>query len=227
MRRTRLSRRRFAGFLSLLLGGRWLSAPPRAVAAGTPMCSFTAEQLAILGHQANAFPGLSAVRRELPPGFPFHSALQPLHYCAAYVFFWEVPFEALVRDPDADANRAHSDLLLAFPTAGDASDAFHDLVALSRSPTATQRDPQHRIDDENAPSLGEERLAQSTTEFGTEIDGDGTRHEEPNIAQYDFAFRRGPVLVLSDDTFSPDAADFGLALSLAEALDARIAAALQ
>jgi len=220
----------------IALAAAWWRAAcvPRAVASALPGCAFTAEELATFGHSGGAFPGLTAIRTELlhrdandRPGFTVPPAPGPVDCCSGYEVFGELPFAAAGSNSDADLNRSHSDLLLAFRTTQAASEVIRRLVAAVQTVMAAAPDPERRLELLDAPTLGEERLVGKETELSTVTSADGAQREEPNMIQYDVGFRRGPVLILSDDVFSPDAADFALALSLAEAIDTRIAAALQ
>jgi hypothetical protein len=166
-----------------------------------------------------ALGGLTRTEAEslpFPPQFP-EMAFQ---YCAGYQDHWEFSDGALASDPDADANRTHDEALIAFATAAEASAAFRQLIAVTAPHVAEFQ----RID---APTVGEERLVTQSHHSATIVrNPDGTEREEPDDADFTFLFRRGPVLAISDDDYSVDAADFSQALALAEALDSRIAAAL-
>ncbi len=187
---------------------------PSTTASGP--CPFSAAQLAALATDTSALGGLG--QTDVSMALPTQA--QQLGVCAAFIARWAHSDDVLTSDPAADDNREHNELLLAFPSAEDASNAFQTLIA--------QLQPDERTRILDTPSLGEEALAvQSYSSAELVTEPDGRIHEVPDDADFTFLFRRGPVLVVSDDKFSANSADMGLASMLAQAIDSRIVATLK
>jgi hypothetical protein len=185
-------------------------------AASTGPCPFTSAQLAALTTDTSALGGLGqteAVDSLGPPG-------ERLGVCAAFAARWGYTDEMLESDENLDENREHSEAILAFRSAVDASNVFAYLAARA------QREPNTRF--LATPSLGEEALATQSYHTAELVPGpDGRIQEVPDDADYTFVFRRGSLLIMSGDTYSADSADLDQALAFAEALDARVRAALR
>jgi hypothetical protein len=196
-----------------------------------PAWPCTAEQLAACAHPGSVFPELTAVRMDLLHGDATArpaldvSVLGPVRYCAGYQVFWEVPRAVLRTGSALDSRREHFDMVLAFLTVAAAAEVFGRFFALYQALLAAPPDPDQTKEFRAPPTLGEERLAELTTTFSRRV-VTGTDERDEHLAQYGFVYRRGPVLVLCGDQFSSEAADFALALRLAEDLDTRLAAAL-